>query len=64
MGVCVLVLLLKIIQNWHRLGFARKKIQKNIGVFLKIAHLIDDTSGKYHQWNKGGAVLVFEKFQI
>jgi len=45
----VLVLLLKIIEIRHRLDFKIKikvnlKISKNIGIFLKIADVVDDTS--------------------
>ena len=47
------VLLLKLIQIKHRLDFVKLKkvdfkFSFDIGVFLEIAHVIDDTSGKYY----------------
>ena len=64
MGVLVLVLQINLIQIKHRLDFVKiKKIKflKNISVFLKIAHVIDDTSGKNYRRKKGGTVLVSEQ---
>ena len=54
MGVPVLVLLQKLIQNRHRLEFVKikksnLKLSKNIGVFLKNAHVTDDTFGKFYR---------------
>ena len=48
MGVPELVLLLKLIQNRHCLAFVKiKKIKFKFNFFLKIAHAIDDTFGKF-----------------
>ena len=54
MGVPVLVLLLNLFQNKHHLDFdkIKKKVNfkfsKNIGGFLKMAQVIDGTTGKFN----------------
>ena len=55
MGTLVLVLLLKQIQIRYHLDFVgmkekiKFKFSRNIGVFPKDAHIVDDISGKYYQ---------------
>ena len=66
MGVQVLVLLLKLIQIWHRLDFVkiknlRFKISKYIDVSLKIARVLDDTSVNITDEKKGEETYLFSR---